>query len=297
MGLYWSSSTVSLVGPAFSVIAPQNQREFGYAFFANFMSYMNAVYFIAVLADIIALSSRTERNHELVVDQYLEMFDRLKLDIRLKVKVHEYLSEHYALQATAGYSGLLKQLPTNLHGFITSEIFIDFLVQIPFLEPFIDREPVMIQDLCRLIEIQSFPANSHIFTEGYEGIYFLERGVCAMEGTVYTSGQIFGRSVLREVNKQTECRALTTVTIHLLKRSDLLSVLDKWPKIKYYAKRWTSWAVLRKYIKAYTRLYYIAAKRGLRVSPPLLSRRPFLRDGELDDIDYAVQEHLAENGF
>jgi hypothetical protein len=185
LGLYWSSSTISLIGPDFDVLSPSNVRECGYALFANFIAYMNAVYFIAILSDVLAVSSKSQRNHEMKVDQYLEMFNRLKLDTRLKIKVHEYLSEHYALAATSGYSNMLKELPTQLHGFITMEIFIDFITQLPFLEPFIEREPLMIQELCRNVEIRSYPPNSHIFTEGYEGIYYLERGICAIEGVVY----------------------------------------------------------------------------------------------------------------
>ncbi|KAJ1556421.1 hypothetical protein HK405_008258 [Cladochytrium tenue] len=295
--LYWSSATISLVGPTNEILAPTNTREYGFAFFANFLAYMNAVYGIAVLSDVLAMSTKVQRSHDIVVDQYLEMIDRLKLDFRLKLKVYEYLSEHYALEATQGYSGMLKDLPTQLHGFITMEIFIDFIAQVPFLEIFIEREPYLMQELCRTIEIKSFAANSHIFTEGYEGIYFIERGVCAIEGVVFTTGQVFGRSVLREKVKSNECRALTTVTIHLLSRKNLMEILAKYPKIRYYAKRWTSWAVLRKYLKAYAKLYYMAARRGARLIPPLESRRPLLREGELDEIDLAVIDHMAENGF
>ncbi|KAJ3224291.1 hypothetical protein HDU81_008640 [Chytriomyces hyalinus] len=295
--LYWSSSTLSLVGASLEAIAPSNIREFGYALFANFVSYMNAVYFIATLSDVLSISSRNQRVHDLKVDNYLEMFDKLKLDIQLKVKVHNYLSEHFALAAQSQYSVLLKQLPTSLHGFITMEIFIDFLSQIPFLEVFIDREPQMMQELCRNVEIRSLPANSHLFSEGYDGIYFIERGVCAIEGVLYSSGAVIGRSVLRENNKQMECRALTPVTVHVLTRAHLLEVISKHPKIRYYAKRWTAWAVLRKYLLAYSKLYYVASRRGAMVVPPLLSRRPYLKDGEFDDIDYAVMEHLAEVGY
>ncbi|KAJ3415551.1 Potassium voltage-gated channel sub H member 7 [Chytridiales sp. JEL 0842] len=187
LAIYWSSSTLSLVGPNFDVLSPSNVREYGYTLFANFVSYMNAVYFIAVLSDVLAVSSKIQRAHDLKVDHYLEMFDKLKLDMKLKVKVHDFLSEHFALAATSGYSSMLKELPAQLHGFISMEIFIEFISQLPFLEPFIEREPAMIQELCRNVEIRSFPPNSHVFTEGYEGIYYLERGVVAIEGVLYTT--------------------------------------------------------------------------------------------------------------
>ncbi|KAI8621026.1 hypothetical protein BC830DRAFT_1058684 [Chytriomyces sp. MP71] len=297
VALYWSSATISLVGAGWGVICPENIREFGLGLCANFVAYMNAVYFIAVLSDVLSISSRSQRVHDLKVDNYLEMFDKLKLDIKLKIKVHDYLSEHYALAAQSEYSNMLKELPTSLHGFITMEIFIDFLSQIPFLEIFIDREPQMLQELCRNVDIKSFPANSHLFSDGYDGVYFIERGVCAIEGVVYSTGQVMGRSVLREQNKSTECRALTPITVHILSRTHLLEVLTKHPKIRYYAKRWTAWAVLRKYLKAYAKLYYVASRRGAMVVPPLTSKRPYLKDGEFDDIDYAVIEHLSEVGF
>ncbi|KAJ1545623.1 hypothetical protein HK096_006166, partial [Nowakowskiella sp. JEL0078] len=132
---------------------------------------------------------------------------------------------------------------------------------------------------------------------GYEGIYYLEHGITAIEGRVYPSTSIFGRTVLREKIKTSECRALTTVTIQLLRRDVLVSTLERYPKVKYYAKRWTAWQVLKRYIFTYSRLYYTAAKRGALLIPPMLSLRPHLRNGDVDSIDIAVLEYIAENGF
>ncbi|KAJ3103572.1 hypothetical protein HDU97_009992 [Phlyctochytrium planicorne] len=297
LSLYWSSSTVSLVGPNMPSVQPSNTREFGYELFASFVAYMNAVYFIAIISDVLSVSSKQSRDNDLQVDKYMEMFDKLKLDPRLKIKVHNYLSEKFALDENSSYTRLLTYLPQQLHGFISMEIFLEFVEQVPFLEVFIDREPTLIQELCRTVEIRSYPPNSHMFSEGYEGIYFIERGLCAMEGVIYSTGMVFGRSVLREHNKPSECRALTTVTVHLLTRAALLANLEKYPKILYYAKRWTSWAVLRRYILGYSKLYYMAARRGARFNPPLLTKRPFLQENEFDEIDLAVIEHMNENGF
>lgn len=185
LAIYWSSSTLSLVGPQWDIVAPHTVRETGYAVFANFVAYFVALYFIASLSNVLGAANRVQTEHDLRVDNYLEMFDRLKLDQRLKVKVHEYLSDHFAAATTQAYTNLLGQLPTQLHGFITMEIFVDFITRIPYLEPFIDREPTMTQELCRGIRIRTVAANAHVFTDGYEGIYYLEHGIVAIEGRVY----------------------------------------------------------------------------------------------------------------
>ncbi|KAJ3214044.1 hypothetical protein HDU67_002138 [Dinochytrium kinnereticum] len=297
LAMYWSSSTVSLIGPSLEYIQPTNVREYGYQLFAAFVSYMNAVYFIAIISDVLSVSSRASRTNELEVDKYMEMFNKLKLDPKLKIKVHNYLSEKFALDESSAFTQLLKNLPHQLHGFISMEIFLEFVEQVPFLDAFVDREPGLIQELCRTVEIQSFPPNSHVFSEGYEGIYYIERGLCAIEGVIYSSGMVFGRTVLRDHNKSTECRALTTVTVHLLPRKSLLENLEKYPKILYYAKRWTAWAVMRRYILSYSKLYYMAARRGARFNPPLLTKRPFLQENEFDDIDLVVIDHMNETGF
>ncbi|KAI8995967.1 hypothetical protein BC832DRAFT_595794 [Gaertneriomyces semiglobifer] len=297
IAIYWSSATLTLIGPSWDVIAPTTPRELGYSFFANFIGFLCALYYIAALVNVLNVADRVQREHDLRVDTYLEMFDRLKLDQRLKFRVHAYLSDHFAAATTEAYTAMLKDLPTQLHGFITVEIFLDFVEMIPYLEPFIDREPALIQELCRGITIKIIPANAHIFTDGYEGVYFLEHGIVAIEGRVYPSGRIFGRTVLRETIKQTEGRALTNATLHFLPRSVLKSALDKYPKIRYYAKRWTAWQLLRRYIYTYTHLYYTAAKRGARMRPPLTSMRPNIKEGEFDDIDIAVLEHMTEFGY
>ncbi|KAI8816090.1 uncharacterized protein EV422DRAFT_501651 [Fimicolochytrium jonesii] len=297
LALYWASSTITLVGPSFDQIAPTTVRETGYSLFANFVAYFLALYLISSLTNVLSVANRLETEHDLRVDNYLEMFQRLKLDPRLKVKVHQYLSDHYAAAATQAYTNLLGELPAQLHGFITMEIFVDFIARVPYLEPFIDREPNLTHEICRGVLIQTIPANAHVFTEGYQGIYFLEHGIVAIDGRVYPSGSVFGRTCLRAFPKRNECRALTNVTIHYLPLTVLRSALSKYPKIMYYAKRWTVWQLLRRYVFTYTTLYYTAAKRGARMVPPLTSMRPGLREGEYDDIDLAVLEHINEFGY
>ena len=88
---------------------------------------------------------------------------------------------------------------------------------------------------------------------------------------------------------------MTDVKLYVLNKSTLLGILANYPKISYYAKRWTQWELVREYIRTYSRLYYTAAQRGASMNPPLLSKRPF--DGELDDIDVAVLDHLQDLGF
>ncbi|KAJ3042312.1 hypothetical protein HDV00_007679, partial [Rhizophlyctis rosea] len=184
-GIYWSSSTISLIGPAWSVLSPTTSRELGYAFFANFVSYILALYTIATLSNVLIVAQRVEREHDLKVDNYLEMFGRLKLDTRLKIRVHEYLSDHFAVATNQAYTNLLAELPPQLHGFITMEMFVDFISQVPYIEPFIGREPLLAQELCRHVEIRSYPPNALVFDEGYEGIYYLKHGIMAIGGRVY----------------------------------------------------------------------------------------------------------------
>lgn len=130
VGLYWSSSTISLVGPAWPIVAPTTSRELGYSLFANFVSYILALYTIATLSNVLIVAQKVEREHDLKVDNYLEMFGRLKLDTRLKIRVHEYLSDHFAVATNQAYTNLLAELPPQLHGFITMEMFVDFISQV-----------------------------------------------------------------------------------------------------------------------------------------------------------------------
>ena len=108
---------------------------------------------------------------------------------------------------------------------------------------------------------------------------------------------MFGYTVLSDNIKKCEARCLTNVDVHILPRKVLLDALEEYPKIKYYIKRWTAWQLLRDYILAYKDLYFMAAKRGALMDPPLESSRPNMQEGEFDDIDVAVLEHLHETGF
>lgn len=81
---------------------------------------------------------------------------------------------------------MLRDLPTSLHGVIAMETFLEFVEQIPWLEVFLEREPELIREMCRGIEIRTVGQNNLVFTEGFEGIYFVEKGIVAIEGRLYT---------------------------------------------------------------------------------------------------------------
>lgn len=207
------------------------------------------------------------------------------------------MNDHFAEQANQRQADMLKALPKGLRSFISTEIFLDFILHVPYLETFVDRQPLMIQDFCMVIERKMIPANNFLFTEGMDGIYQIEEGIVAMEGVVYTSGSIIGLTVLRERIKSVECRALTDIKCNFLSRKCLIEILDHYPKVKYYCKRWTQWQLLRQYIMTYTKLYFMAARRGALMNPPLYSRRPNMDENEEDDIDIAVLDHIEEQGY
>lgn len=192
---------------------------------------------------------------------------------------------------------MLRSLPKALLSFISTEIFLDFVLHVPYLEVFVERNPIMIQEVCQLIERKMIPANNFLFNQGVDGIYQLEEGVVSMNGTVYLSGSLIGLTCLREKIPNRECRALTDVKCNYLSRANLLLILDQNPKHKYYCKRWTQWQLVREYIKTYTKLYFMAARRGALMNPPLYSRRPNMEEGDDDDIDIAVKDHIEENGY
>ena len=88
-------------------------------------------------------------------------------------------------QENARQTKLLRDLLPALHVFIALETFFHFVEQIPWLQVFLEREPELIQDICRGIEIRNVTQNNFLFTEGYDGIYFMEKGIVAMEGKLY----------------------------------------------------------------------------------------------------------------
>lgn len=292
-----SAGCITLVGFAAPHLQPHAARELIYAVFVTFISYFIAVYSIATLSHTLSQSSQTATGQDILLDNYLELFDKLKLDMTLKLKVNEHLTNFFAQQAQKRENHLMRELPVALHGFISIEIFMDFVLRIPYLIPFIEREPVMTQNICRGIEIRSFAANSLLFANGLEGIYYLQHGVLAIEGRVYISGSIFGLTALREEVKKCEARCLTNCDIHMLPKEYFLEILSEYPKVKYYIKRWIAWQLVRDYIWKYRELYYTAAKRGALMDPPLVSIRGNLADEDFDEIDIAVLEHIKEAGF
>ena len=95
--------------------------------------------------------------------------------------------DHFNNQANERNSQLLRDLPSALHGFIALETFLDFVEDIPWIKIVLDREPELIRDLCRNINVKTVTQNNFLFTEGYEGIYYLEKGILSIDGKIYTA--------------------------------------------------------------------------------------------------------------
>jgi hypothetical protein len=184
--LYMSMGTISLIGFSAPLLQPSSLREFGFTFFTYFVSYFLAAYFIASLSEILATAGKNATQQDLLVDSYMELFDKLKIDFSVKLKVSDYLASHFAQRTQTRENQMLRDLPVSIHGFIAMEIYMDFIVKIPYYIPFIEREPVLTQTLCRSVESRSFMANSLLFTEGFYAIYYIDHGIVAIEGVVYT---------------------------------------------------------------------------------------------------------------
>ena len=205
--------------------------------------------------------------------------------------------DHHSEQEHHQQAEMLRHLPRTIAVCIALEIHSELLVQIPFLEPLLDKLPLFTQEICLAIEKRTVPYNNFLFEQGIDGIYWIKEGCVALEGVVYTSGSVLGLACQRSNPKPVECRALTDVNLQFLAATDLKTILKSYPKAEKYIRRWTCWQLTRDYILNYSRLYYRAIKRGALMIPPLLSKRPTLKEGEFDDIDIAVLDHIAQNGY
>jgi hypothetical protein len=171
------------------------------------------------------------------------------------------------------------------------------LERIPFIEPFLAVDPILMQELATGVEIRAYPPHSNLTAEGFQGIYFLERGIVSVDGRIWVAPDVFGLTCLRVRQKKLTVRSLTFVTVYVLPLSFLKSTFEKYPAVRKYARRWTSWETFRLYLREYGKLYYEIAKMGPLQDPPLISQRPLMTDGEKDDIDLAIEEVFEAIGF
>ena len=85
--LYWSSATLSLVGCQNPNIAPSCTREYLYATVVQILGFLIAIYYIAQLSSMTKATGEVSQAQDILVDNYLAMFDDLRLDPRLKFTV------------------------------------------------------------------------------------------------------------------------------------------------------------------------------------------------------------------
>lgn len=288
---------ISLTGNTSVDLRPTCDRELAFTMIVSLLSYGIALYFIATVTDVLNVCRRESRSHEAKVDQYLGMFKRLRLNNTLRSRVNDYLENFQSMQAVSKFTNLLQDLPPQLHAFITVNIFIPMLESIPYIEPFLPFDPVLMQELAKEVEIRGFPPHSLVFSGEIDGVYYIENGVIAMEGRVYCSGASLGFECLRAKRKKQAARALTLLTVYFIPRDKLAAIVDANLQVSEYAKKWTAWRVFQSYIRTYSKLYYKIAIIGPTLEPPATSRRPFMRENEDDDVDVIVKLRMDEIGF
>ena len=90
--LYWSASTLTLVGIQNPNLAPSCTREYIYAIIVTIIGFLIAINYIAKLVSLTLATGETAQEQEIIVDNYLEMFDNLRLDPRLKFTVTPFFN-------------------------------------------------------------------------------------------------------------------------------------------------------------------------------------------------------------
>lgn len=183
--IYYSSSVLSLIGPTQDFMSPTNNREFFFTVVMNFIGYFLMLFSMSTVTQIFSLTNEVRRKQDILVDDYLALLDDLKLDKRLKFTIYEHLSDFFVIQSNARQTKMLRDLPAGLHGFIAMDTFLHIISRICWLEVFLDRNSELMQELCMAFEIKTANQNSLLFSGCIDGLYYIEKGVVAIEGTVY----------------------------------------------------------------------------------------------------------------
>jgi len=295
--LYWSSTKLALTSPGAASLIPHSDREYVYYFIVNLIAFANIVYMISIMSDVMNAANKKSREAQMRIDGYLDMFKRLRMKSTLKNRIQEYWEDFASVELISGSTKLIQALPPQLKSYITVTAFVHLLEKIPFIEPFLAFDPLLVQELATGVEIHAFSPHTNVFLERVKGVYMVERGIISVEGRLYASGQMFGLNCMREKLRRTNGRALTFVTVYLLPKEFIDQVLVNYPPIQKYARKWTLWDAVRSYIRTYASEYYEMARHGDEGGDPLESKRPNLTGDEEDEIDQIVKERLAILGY
>ena len=180
---------------------------------------------------------------------------------------------------------------------ISLELFAPSLKNVPYLENHILVDVAFLLELCLTMKIKAFSPNDAVFLDGPEGIYFIQKGIVGWDNNIFLSGDPFGRDCLRTQLPKTRGHCLTFVTTYVLPKQELESSISKRPWIAEETRKWSIKRALQKYIKCYRKLYIMYCKRGARMVPPVLSKRPVLDPDDIDPIDEMVIQQIIECGY
>jgi hypothetical protein len=71
-------------------MAPSGVNELTFTSFANILGYFLFIYSLTTISHILMLTNEAKRRQELTVDEYLALFNEMKLSKQLKMSVTTY---------------------------------------------------------------------------------------------------------------------------------------------------------------------------------------------------------------
>ncbi|KAI9006438.1 hypothetical protein DFJ74DRAFT_391196 [Hyaloraphidium curvatum] len=274
---HYGALTVALSSPsAHPLLYPRAEREYVLTGIMSLISLCVVLYLLPSLTARASVKQRDQLEHEHHLSKYSDMLSTLGVrKDKYGSKVVGFWEERRSVEHIAKFDTLLRALPDSTRALISIDLFAILISSLPYITPFVATDLSMIVELSSAIRIRVWSPNQLLWESGgCDGVYFLQKGVVGLDGTVYVRGDTIGTECMRKVNPARDARCLTFVTAHVLPREALEAAIAKRPWVEDVVKQWTAWKVFQIYVRVYTRLYFQMCKRGAKIKPrPRLSRR------------------------
>jgi hypothetical protein len=245
VSLYWAFTTMTTIG--YGDITPNRTIEYLVTIIIMFLGASIYALIIGNIASLISQIDSAKIRHNNRVDALIQYLSYHQVPLGIIAQIRNYYDYIWNRHRGLNKDDIFFDLPESLKIEVLLHITQELLVKVPL---FRHSSPVLRNVLLTALELQSYPPNSYVVSEGEigENIYFITEGkveILSNKGEnshgILEEGEYFGDLSLVLAEKRTaSVRTLTYCEIFILARNNFNYIKNKYPEFREVLRKSSS---------------------------------------------------------
>jgi hypothetical protein len=232
MAIYWSTMTVSTIG--YGDVGMVTDVERVYASAAMIVGASVYAFVVGAVSTIIANLDKTESEYREVLTSLNDFMASIDLSQPLRVKIRQYFAQvkRFSSNNHSSQEKLMWKMSPLLRGLVSQHINRQWITKVHWLK---DAEEEFISEISMVLKGEAFAPKELIIRSDdlCDRLFIIKKGIVMSKGSLYVKNKILGEEMILTCayRRGYTARALQYVDTSFLLKSDLFSILERYPAL------------------------------------------------------------------